>query len=230
MKKLFVAGGSFSDYTRVDKVYGEFLAEKLGYEYIHEGAGCGSNWRIWRTITNHIMTGNLTSDDLLIVQYTGREREEFWTDFPQPDRAFLPNTTEHLTIIDKCNNGGVLIRFKANAGSWQWNDEEVNFFNKYEKYFVNVHFENERFRAHNFMFQHMLLSNNIKTIFVCGSRVPPLLEKELLPEFRKSSYNMLSIDPAHNLAPDDVSHMNQLGHEVFAGWLYDHINKINIKG
>ena len=46
--KLCVAGCSFSDYTKVDKVWGEYLAEKLDVDYLHEGAGCGSNWRIWR--------------------------------------------------------------------------------------------------------------------------------------------------------------------------------------
>jgi len=227
--KLFVAGCSFSDYTKVEKVYGEFLAEKLGCEYVHEGAGAGSNWRIWRTITTHVMSGNLTSDDILVVQYTGREREEFWTDFPQPDTAFLPRTIDSLNTIDRCANGGNIIRFKANAGSWQNNPEECDFFKTYEKYFVNIHFENERFRAHNFMFQHMLISNNIRTIFIRGIRVPLFPDKEILPEFRPYVYDMgYEYDPAHNLSPSDTSHLNQLGHEVFAGRLFDHIVKVKM--
>ena len=225
MKKLFVAGCSFSDYTKVDKVYGEFLAEKLGYEYVHEGAGCGSNWRIWRVITNHIMSGNLTPDDLLLIQYTGREREEFWTHFDQPHEAFLPRSKDHLTVIEPFKNGGHIIRYKARAAEWQRNQEECDFFDMYEKYFKSIHFENERFRTHNFMFQHMLINANINTIFVRGSRIAPLRDNELLPKFLNSCYTSTDDNPAYNLTPDDSSHLNQRGHEVFAGWLYDHITK-----
>ena len=77
--KLFVGGCSVSDYSQVNYVYGELLAKKIDCEYIHEASSCGSNWRIWRKIINHIMSGNLTSNDLLIIQYTTLERKEFWT-------------------------------------------------------------------------------------------------------------------------------------------------------
>ena len=231
MRKLFVAGCSFSDYTGVDRVYGEFLAEKLGYDYVHEGAGCGSNWRIWRVITNHVLSGNLTPDDLLVVQYTSRDRGEFWTSFPQPDKAFKPHTKNHLSIIDKFRDGGHVIRFKAEAKQWQQNPEECDFFRVYEKYFVSTQFEQERFRIHNFMFQHMLLSNKIRTIFVRSSRLPKVQDKELLPEFLAHSMTTpMPESPDHNLTPSDTSHLSQFGHEVFAGWLYEHINKFNLKG
>ena len=50
--KIAVAGCSVSDYTGegVERVYGEILAESLNVEYIHEGAGIGSNYRMWRKI------------------------------------------------------------------------------------------------------------------------------------------------------------------------------------
>jgi hypothetical protein len=45
--KLCVAGCSFSDYAGdVANVYGAILAEKLNVDYIHHGAGSGSNYRI----------------------------------------------------------------------------------------------------------------------------------------------------------------------------------------
>jgi hypothetical protein len=226
MKKLFVAGCSFSDHTRVDKVYGEFLAEKLGYEYVHEGAGCGSNWRIWRVITNHIMTGNLTPDDLLVVQYTGRERDEFWTSFPQPANSFRQHTIDHLTVIDKFKDGGHVIRFKSGSDQWQHNPEEGDFLRTYENHFISTQFEQERFRAHNFMFQHMLLARQIRTVFIRGVRLPKLKDDELLPEFLKCSWTMPPNIPEHNLAPDDIGHLSQLGHAVFAQLLYDHIGSV----
>jgi len=229
--KLFVAGCSISDYTKVSKVYGEFLAEKLGCEYVHEGAGCGSNWRIWRVITQHIMTGNLTPDDILVVQYTGRERDEFWSRFDPPVWEMAPNTLDHLCVTDVPQYGGSVIRYKAGAGIWQDGQQIKDFFDTYEKNHLCVEFERERFLAHNFMFQNMLLMKNIRTIFVRSRRAATLPMSELFPEFRKISF----IEPAgdltmYDLSSTDSGHMNQLGHEVFAGWLYDHINTFNLKG
>lgn len=230
--KLFVAGCSVSDYTKVSKVYGEFLAEKLGCEYVHAAAGCGSNWRIWRTITRHIMNGNLTKDDLLLVQYTGREREEFWTSFaPSPDEM-MPNTLEHLCVTDKTQTGHI-IRYKAGAGQWQHNPEEKSFFAQYEKYFLDITFEQERFVTHNFMFQNMLKQHQIKTVFVRTIRSPPGNRSDFIPEYLPYVFSdspiPVAIHRQNDLSLTDTTHMSQKGHEVFAGWLYDHINKLNIK-
>jgi hypothetical protein len=32
----------------------------------------------------------------------------------------------------------------------------------------------------------------------------------------------------YNLAPNDFAHMNQLGHSVFADWLFEHIHNTSI--
>lgn len=230
--KLFVAGCSVSDYTKVSRVYGEILAEKLGCEYVHEAAGCGSNWRMLRVITHHIMSGNLTPDDLLLVQYTGREREEFWSDAPQPEEAMAPHSLTHLCVLDKFHNDGHIIRYKAGSSVWQCNRTEIDFFAMYEKHFLNIAFEKERFAAANYMFQHMLVATNIRTIFVRSIRSDPAISlDEMLPEFREIVFIEPSSDRIkYDLSSDDYNHMNQLGHEVFAGWLYDHINKFNLKG
>ena len=67
MANLLVAGCSVSDYTQVDKVWGEYLAEDLGLNYIHEGAGCGSNWRMWRVIVDAVKTKQITPNDIVIL-------------------------------------------------------------------------------------------------------------------------------------------------------------------
>jgi|DEB19_MinimDraft_2_1074335.scaffolds.fasta_scaffold00172_3 hypothetical protein len=225
MKKLFVAGCSFSDFTKVEKVYGQFLSEKLNYEYVHEGAGCGSNWRIWRQITKHIMSGNLTSNDLLIVQYSGREREEFWSALEQPSYSFRPNTVDHLTIIDKYTDGNI-IRYKANSHTWQNNKEERDLFELYEKYFVNIDFENERFTTQNYMFQTLLLSKHIPVIFVRSHRIPPLVDADIFTEYMPYVFDEPYKLKQYNLEPNDYGHMNQAGHQVFADWLFEHINTV----
>lgn len=226
MKKLFVAGCSFSDFTKVNKVYGQFLAEKLGYDYVHEGAGCGSNWRIWRTITKHIMTGNLTASDLLIVQYTGRERQEFYSALDQPKELDKPNSIDYLKTIEKFNNGNI-IRFKAESHVWQHNKEEREFFRLYEKYFVDIEFAREQFITQNYSFQKMLLSNKINAIFINSFRCPPLSRASVLPEYLPTFKEPVDDHTEllkYNLEPDDDGHMNQLGHEIFAEWLFAHIN------
>jgi hypothetical protein len=225
MKKLFVAGCSFSDFTKVEKVYGQFLAEKLKYEYVHEGAGCGSNWRIRRQITKHIMSGNLTSSDLLIVQYSGREREEFWSALDQPSYAFLPNSLDHLTIIDKFQTGNI-IRYKANSHIWQNNKEEQDLFELYEKYFIDTEFEKERFTTQNYMFQTLLISKQIPVIFVRSNRIPPLLDSDIFAEYKPYVFNEPHKLKQYNLEPNDNGHMNQAGHQVFADWLFEHINTV----
>ena len=223
MRKLFVAGCSFSDFTKVSKVYGQFLAEKLDYEYVHEGAGCGSNWRIWRTITKHVMSGNLTSDDLLIVQYSGREREEFWSALKQPDYVSRPNTIEYLRIIENFHEGNI-IRYKANSHIWQNNKEERDLFELYEKYFVSIDFENERFTTQSYMFQSMLLSKQIPVVFIRSHRIPQLADSDIFAEYLPYVFNEPHKLKEYNLEPNDQGHMNQLGHQVFADWLSDHIN------
>ena len=233
MKKLFVAGCSFSDYTKVEHAYGEILAGKLNYQYVHEGAGCGSNWRIWRTITKHILDGNLTSDDLLIIQYTELTRNEFHSVLAQPKYVYEPRTIDNLPITD-IRDDGFVIRYKFGADVWQNNKEESEFFKLYTKYFVNINFAEEQFLTHHHMFQHMLINNNIKTIFVASDRNHPksfFLRQHTLPNFIPYMFS----EPTdktdcekYNLTPGDWGHLNQKGHEVFAGWLYDHIynNKI----
>ena len=229
--KLFVAGCSISDYTKVSKVYGEFLAEKLGCEYVHEGAGCGSNWRIWRTITRHIMNGNLTKDDLLLVQYTGRERDEFWSRFDPTAAEMRPNDIDHLCVTEVPDYGGSIIRYKAGAAVWQEGRQVKDFFDAYEKNHLCVEFERERFLSHNFMFQNMLLMKNIRTVFVRSRRAATVPMSELFPEFSKIAFTEPQTDISmYDLSSVDYDHMSQQGHEVFAGWLYDHINKFNLRG
>jgi hypothetical protein len=227
MKKLCVAGCSFSDFTKVEEVYGEILAKKLNYDYIHEGAGCGSNWRIWRKITNHIMNGTITSDDLVIIQYAENSRNEFWSPFPN---KFFKNTIARLCVVDRSHDNGTLIRYKFNADTWQANDEEKTFFKMYETNFVNPKFDDEKFRVHNYNFQHMLKNNNIKVIFITSERInrrPEYVSEQFkLHEF----YDALTTERKlkYNLTPDDVAHMNLDGHHYLADRLYKHITDLNL--
>ena len=217
--KLFVAGCSVSDYTLVDETYGDMLSKKLKYDYIHEAAGCGSNWRMWRKITNHIINGNLTKNDLLIIQYTSNERREFWT----MDEVDYINGK--INIREKYENGGSIIRFKTQSHTWQVLNEEKTFFKLYEENFLNSDFEDEVFRTQNFMFQHLLKTYNIPVIFFnfYGGQT-------FIKELESKIFEITEIrnDPNFFLE-NDMFHLNHYGHEYVSNKLLEYIIENKIK-
>lgn len=225
--KLFVAGCSFSDYTKVDKVYGEYLSDKLNCEYVHEGAGCGSNYRIWRKIVGHVLEGNLTSDDLLVVQYTGIDRREFWSANPP-----MPMREPYTRIMtqEPSYDGGSIIRYKWNSHTWQDYPDEKQLFELYEKNFVNPRYEAECFKVYSTMFQHFLIANRIKTVFT-RVRAWHHDPKSYLPIFNQYMYNEpeeFMNDKRTWLSLEDMTHLSQEGHEMYSENLYNHIQSTGI--
>ncbi len=227
--KLLVAGCSFSDFCQVRKPYGEILASKLNIEYIHEGAGSGSNWRIWRKVTKYILDGIITPDDLILIQYTERTRNEFCSVIMRDDVHFGPSSFDIVAITDRFDKDYSVIRYKPGAATWQNTPQERLFFSQYEKYFVIPEFADEQFQVHNLMFQSMLARLKMKVIFISSRRNPFMSDDKFLPEFLPYVFRdpIYDITP-YNLSPNDFSHMSQEGHKVFADWLYTHINNTNI--
>lgn len=223
MKKLFVAGCSFSDYTGISQTYGELLAEKINYQYIHEGAGCGSNYRIWRKITNYVLENQISSDDLLIIQYTNYTRNEFFT--PLSHRVFQSSKYK-LCLVDKSYDDGNILRYKLGAASWQKYPEEQDFFEIYERSFINESFEKEKFIINNYNFQRMLEYHKIPTIFLDTFRILKI-DNYVIDYFQNISFqdreNLNSLK--YNLDENDASHMNQEGHLDLCNRLHNHILK-----
>ena len=70
-----------SDYrckTR-EEVYSKFLANKFNAKHKNYSIGCGSNSRIFRLLFSHILENKISSEDIVIVQYTTPERREFFS-------------------------------------------------------------------------------------------------------------------------------------------------------
>jgi hypothetical protein len=213
--KLCVAGCSFSDYKLVPNVYGDILAKKLNSAYIHHATIAGNNYRIWREISKLVMASEITSQDILIIQYTQATRSEFWSAVP-----YKPQVRYGVDFVENYNNDGRLIRYKWRSAEWQDNSIEKEFFKMYESNFLNPHFEEEKFKVYNEMFQHFLLNYNIPTIFLkteyCSEQV------SLLPNFKALSYSF-DITPDTELSPNDRCHLNLHGHSILADNLYNHI-------
>jgi hypothetical protein len=211
-RQLWVAGCSFSDYLPENHtVYGRELAGLLGWEYQHEGAGAGSNWRIWRRIGSAVVSGNITDRDLVIIQYTGLERREFWS------------AHRNDACINDYEQG--MLRYKAWAWQWQGNPAENKFFRMYEANHVNTVYERNVFDLQHLQFQLLLQHYGIACVFIDGrhTSVRPL---PLIAPFDQRVYMetpQFREDPSMNYSHTDNSHLCDLGHVEFAKLLYEHV-------
>lgn len=227
MNKICVAGCSFSDYTKIDVCYGEYLANICNREYVHESAGCGSNYRIWRRIHNLVINQIITSSDILIVQYTAPERTEFFTRFIDEEQS---NKDIKKQPIREKYRQGEIVRYKNNSWSWSQNKKEKDFLRLYEENHLDINFIEEQFEYHHDMFQHFLKAHDIPTVFFLSKYMPAVTNYfSLLPEFQKLSYtNTTSSSQPYNLTENDDFHMNQQGHINLAKDIKIHLHKVGL--
>ena len=218
VKKLIVAGCSMSDRTGVDKAYGDYLSESLGYEYVHEARGCGSNHRIWRRITQMVMDGTITDNDLLLIQYTKAARHEIWSrhekdglDFDLHQRELNPADVIVLRELYKTGN---ILRYKTDSARWQAFTEERQLFKLIEENFLDNDWELDKFKHLNFSFQHMLSSMKIPTMFLrMGGYCPPEPWYTKLPEHYEYVDWVASTFRDCALSETDNAHMGDHGHK-----------------
>ena len=229
--KLIVAGCSFSDYMeKNDNVYGENLAAFLGREYIHEGAGSGSNWRIWRTVGNMVHNDLISSNDILIVQYTNFERQEFWSQYP-PSNPELINGKLRRPLREAGPEDGSIIRYKVHSHTWLGHPyaKEGKFVKSYQDRHVSEEFCKEQFNAHHTMFMSMLRDKKIKTVFL-RCRINPFIELDQDHEFnsyKEEDEDLFNKD--FHYEKGDTSHLNDKGHYNLARKLNTHIKNLGWK-
>jgi hypothetical protein len=229
-RKLCVAGCSFSDYTYVDNVYGDFLSRLLNFDYLHEGAGCGSNWRIWRKITGHVLNKTLVPGDIIVIQYTNPERREFYS-------KNVPYANPHLdpkngVKICEAYDDGSIIRYKYGSHEWQDYENDAKFLLEYENAHINSVYDLECFNSQHAMFQEFMKNHNMTVVFING-RYATMNDQtlDIIDVFKPYVFDE-SLDFIHSeeyaLSPGDVGHMNEAGHKKFSEMLYEHFKTINI--
>jgi|TARA_B110000977_G_scaffold84787_1_gene113227 hypothetical protein len=212
MAKLIVAGCSVSDYTNVKKVWGEYLAEQLNYEYVHEAAGCGSNYRMWRVLTTHILNGNITPDDTVIVQYTTLERNEFWSPIIEDD------------YLRDLQHDGNIIRFKSGSHTWAKGFEK-KLMKLYER-FINDDFEKEKFANNHMMFQCLAKEYKIKNLYFVKLGAYGLEDLLFLPQYKNNFFNYSNIfDKSENHITNDRYHLSDIGHKLLSTMIYNNIKE-----
>lgn len=219
MGNLLVAGCSVSDYTQVDKVWGEYLAEKLNLNYIHQAAGCGSNWRMWRVVVNAVKNKLISPNDLVFMQYTELTRREFWSPYNN-DRVKLYKSNKSWITDQYGDNDGSIIRYKIDADKWHQEPKDNTLFKAYTKH-VNPAFEKELFFQQHSMFECFMKQNGFDNVYFLnvGHYCPEFLEEHVALFYKD---NFAAIDDAlatPNHLSDDTYHMNDTGHTNLANQL-----------
>lgn len=195
MPKIAVGGCSFSDRRYGIKPYGETVADHFKLEYIHEAASAGSNYRIWRTLTSHIINGVLGKGDIIIIQYTLLDRREAWS------------PVKHINSFDgesihEPYDGGTLLRLTPHSEQFAMNKNE-KYLAQCHNYFSNHKYNIESFWTHHVPFAALCASKGIgvrylNTTYDSETRVHDIDGTDLL------------IGKKYLL---DAGHMNQLGHD-----------------
>lgn len=218
MKNLVVAGCSFSDYAEVKIPYGIHLSNHYNVDYIHLGAGCGSNYRIWRRVVGDILAGNITENSCVIIQYTENIRKEFYS------RHTWPLSGQPIELRDPYGDGQ-LIRFKLGLVDCQQHKEESDFYRAIEDNFISEEYDAELFQVNHEMFKSFVKERNITPLF---------LKSNYNSINNEVSDNIIDIEWVHNpkytISEEDISHLSEYGHKKLSEYLIPYIDNMYISG
>ena len=230
VNRLIVAGCSFSDWSQVEYNYGEYLGQNLNLPVSFYTSGIGSNFRIWRKLTKAIIDKEITSKDLLVVQYSNPDRREFWSahsSLHDVDYQRCGNPYKGSTMREKYADGE-LIKFKMGAWEWQGVKIEQTFFKMFEENFVSEDYDIEVFINNHVMFQTLLKEFKIPTVFLKTNYISIVGD---IPTIDCNFHHYLDVRHIQTLKlcnEEGCSHLNDKGHQELAKILADYINT-NIK-
>lgn len=252
---LFVSGCSYSSYTGVLNVWGEYLAELLGYQYQHNAIGCGNNDRTWRIFTRKIISGEITSQDLVVIQYTDTNRREFSASeafyeplYIDPRLSELENHIKIPWIHESSTPYGNMYTTNYKSGSHAWVGETCTQLHyQYENTAVDENWELEHFFTQHAMFKALCDQHGIRLVVLHSQYDGHLIPREM---FFHDWTNTYSLDADLILFPNgrsensqseydlgygpnnpdhwDTSHLSPLGHQVLAAGIHQYIVKNNI--
>lgn len=245
--RLFVIGCSFSDLCRVDRCYGDYLAELLDLEYKHLARGVTSNDRMWRVLTKHILDGTITSDDIVVLQYTEFSRREFasyghnYEDYFNPESSTYDGPNEKFTGSLRKDDVYFVSHFKADSYTWQANDCDKEIHNAYQKNCAVYEFDVDYFHTRHRQFEALCELHNIKLV-IFWTDYPPLsvtdidtvigeygrenllLERTYLADLTQAERDGLVL--GYNGGDPEIwdsSHLNDSGHRLTAKHIAEHI-------
>lgn len=245
-KKVIVLGCSFSDYTgSPDATYGALLADYFKAEYIDLAAGCGSNERSSRLLLTGIRENRISSNDLVIIQYTNPLRKEFvtnqykffWSDekrevrdyYTPLDRSNFKESLPTIPLQEPYNKEFDMIKFKFDSYTFQNNKILKEFMENFTKFFLSIEFEEELAHNLHLSLTSTLHSYKIPTVFLRTDYINPSIKQE---DFEKMlfpgqiSINLLDFLGNIESNPEfwiDGAHISTEGHKKVFETIKSHI-------
>lgn len=250
MPKLYVSGCSYSDYTGVDYTWGDYLAEMLQYEYHHHAVGAGNNDRTWRIFTRKIVSGEITSDDLIVIQYTDRFRRELPASAETYEPIFIPpNDTRPGKpvpwIFESDTPYGKMYTTNLKMDSCTWVGSPHDQLHRvYQETAIDDNWTKEHFFTQHAMFKALCDQHNIRLVILrtqYDGMLAPIqdyyadhentnfvyAEHILFPgntRPQQSEYDLGLVCSTHW----DRSHLSSIGHIALAEGITEYIVKNNI--
>ena len=243
--KLVGCGCSFSDYCgNPTFTFNAYAADQLGIPYLDLTAGASSNLRWTRILTSEIRKGNITKDDLIVLQFTNPGRTEFVTDvarnytnwgFPTWNAITNPkyDTSVHQAgkpLDEMYNDKFWLLRHMPQSGNWADNKILEDWHKAYMKYFYCEEYSKELFLNQIFSLQHILKEFNVIYIYTGyinhDIKLEPFIEmlnnNTCVIEAMSMVNKEITPDMKYCLAPPhDCAHINLAGHEVIGRTIVD---------
>jgi hypothetical protein len=206
---IAVGGCSFSHSFGIkDKFsYPYLLANKLHTHVVDESRVQGSNFRIWRILTKHIIDGNISPTDTLIIQYTEIHRQEIWS----PVAVVHPDPR-----VEEPYDGGKLFRFKLGSHMYGQGIEKPLSNMLYRC--SNEKYELEKFLVMHEMFCALLKHRGFDKVYFLDTIYSPFDKVECKHYLVINGRHLLE----HHL-PGDTWHLSEEGHRRAADLILDFI-------
>ena len=248
MAKLVVAGCSYSDRTKVPLCYGDYLARKMRCKYVHLARGSSSNDSSWYKLSTQILNKSISSDDIVILQYTDIFRKLLPSTPPYKNKNNTrPGQIEsHNTPYGKMYTSD----FKMHSHQWQEEDENKILHKAFEDFGICTEYDCAMFVSKHKQFEALCELNNIKLVVLLNRYTNTRPEDDVMwdissvfsEQVRNRSFHEEAViqtgegyskpsihdlgwvdDPFEEEQIYDNSHLSSTGHKVLADALYKHL-------
>ena len=231
--KIFTYGCSVSSYYSTSKTYTDYISDILKCESVNFSMTCGSNDRSLRLVNNHILDNTITSNDLILFQYTSPERKEFWSKHLSPFERKLVHKND--VTREDFKNGQI---FPYKMGVYGDHEIEKKITKLYEDNFVEPQFDAEHLRGRHAGLLALCQVKNIPIVFISGYANQMFLNWEIVEDpvgvdrFMDVNFkDMRSVNKYLPSLPDgsfDISHFNEEGHKEISNRIFRILKENNL--
>jgi len=233
-RRLAVFGCSFSDYTKVKHVYGEYCANALDFSYVHYARGGSSNERMFYAATKSIEDKILVPGDVIVMQYTDPNRK-LLSAFEPFEKGGLPGQIEEWVTPY-----GNAYTSDYKVDSYTWVDKNIKNAHKVlQDLSINDEFEKDQLATWHIMFEALCQVKEITFIPMIGRLCNFNLEERFSDKIKRVTFYELhhltqgteanpsphEIGMACHTGEYDSCHLSKDGHKRLGNKLANHIKK-----